>query len=156
MKLLLSYSVRILLGLVLTQLAVAQSAESICASIKMQATKSNTSLRFRLSNDSDATVQVAKDFSHWQHMYLVVVFERNFGEVVKRTSFSTDPQLGNYEIAPGGYVDEMFALLPAFSSLSKLEGTAVVFWSTDLHVLNSGKECQIRLDGSKRIELPLR
>lgn len=88
-------------------------------------------------------------------MYLVVLHEQNYGEIVRRNSYSSDPLLGEYAIASGGYVDEKVNLLEGYPRLGEIKGAAIVFWSSDLVIEKDGSRDSIRLSGSVPIRLPV-
>jgi len=142
---------------VVTALAVclpAQCAEP-CPVLQLEATTKGELLHFRLTNPLDYPIETRHDFSHWQNMYLVVLHERHFGEVVRRTSYSGDPLLGSYSILSGGFVEEDVSLTISYPELSELRGSALVFWSADIPYVAGRRECNVRMSGSLRVSLPI-
>src|SRR5689334_7464341 len=74
----------------------AQDAKSADISLKSFYSSKSNEITFKLTNISGAALEIEKDFSHWQNMYLVIKRERPFDDVVAQTEYATDPAIGSY------------------------------------------------------------
>jgi hypothetical protein len=130
--------------------------EAPCDKLDLQATADGQTLNFLLTNQGDAAMNIEKDFSHWQNMYLVVLHEVRFGQTIPRTSYATDPLVGSYNLPAGGKILESIALTSGYPELPKLNGSLIIFWSTDIRASYRGGDCSVRRSGSLRVKAPIR
>ena len=131
------------------------SAEGGCAELEIRGVQKGSRVHFTLTNTSPNAIKVRRDFSHWQNLYFVVIHESGFGTVVPRRGYGTDPVVGDYSIPKAESVEEHFDLISAYPSLLKLDGYALLFWSTNVYSQSEGQECKQRHSGSIRIALPI-
>ena len=125
--------------------------------IALNASVTQGQLNFNLVSLASEPIKISRDFTHYQNMYLVVLLEKNYGQVISPNNiFGGDPAVGTYSLRNKESVEEKIDLIALYPELATSCGNALVFWSTDLHFYTGSNSKSERLSGSLRVNLPLK